>query len=244
MSADSATRNDGTPVKVLVIDEEQVLAELLSSELRYEGWETKAANDGLTALRQAQQWTPDVVVLAVALPDMDGFELLRRLRETTPGLPVLFLTTQDRAGEQLSGLEVGAVDYATKPFSLEELVARLRMMLRSAGVGAISQVSNVLTVGDLRLDEDSHEVWRGGEPIRLSDTEFKLLRYLMRNECRALSKRQILDRVWHYDFGGNTNVVELYISYLRRRIDQGRPPMIHTLRNVGYILKPVDQEGC
>src|SRR5690606_8831033 len=181
---------------------------------------------------------PDAVVLDIMLPDLDGLEVLRRAREEAPTLPVLFLTAKDDVADRVAGLTAGGDDYVTKPFSLEEVVARLRALLRrSAVVSGGAQHDPRLVVGDLVLDEDSHEVWRAGEPIELTATEFELLRFLMRNPRRVLSKAQILDRVWSYDFGGNANIVELYISYLRKKIDAGRAPMIHTRRGAGYLLR-------
>jgi len=231
------TRPDGSPVRVLVVDDEPNLAELLTSALRYEGWDVSTALDGHTAIRTARESGPDVVVLDVMLPDMDGLTVLRRLRERDADVPVLFLTARDAVEDRVAGLTAGGDDYVTKPFSLEEVVARLRGLLRRGGAAAAREDA-VLVVGDLELDEDSHEVRRAGEEVRLTATEFELLRFLMRNPRRVLSKAQILDRVWNYDFGGQANIVELYISYLRRKIDKGREPMIHTLRGVGYVLKP------
>ncbi|MFY1699702.1 MULTISPECIES: response regulator transcription factor [unclassified Solwaraspora] len=232
-------RADGSPVRVLVVDDEPTLAELLSMALRYEGWEVRSVGDGTGAVRTAREFRPDAVVLDVMLPDIDGLEVLRRLRADAPEVPVLFLTAKDAVEDRITGLTAGGDDYVTKPFSLEEVVARLRGLLRrTAGVG--SRPDALLAVGDLTLDEDSHEVRRAGESITLTATEFELLRYLMRNPRRVLSKAQILDRVWNYDFGGQANVVELYISYLRKKIDAGRPPMIHTMRGAGYVLKPAD----
>jgi len=178
-------------------------------------------------------------VLDMMLPDFDGMEVLSRLRAQRSDVPVLFLTARDSVEDRVAGLTAGGDDYVTKPFSLEEVVARLRGLMRRSGASDHA-ASNVLTVGDLVLDEDSHEVRRGGEEIALTATEFELLRYLMRNPRRVLSKAQILDRVWNYDFGGQANVVELYISYLRKKIDAGREPMIHTMRGAGYVLKPTD----
>jgi two-component system OmpR family response regulator len=171
------------------------------------------------------------------LPDMSGLDVLRTLREHSPGLPVLLLTAKDAVEDRIAGLTAGGDDYVTKPFSIEEVVLRLRALLRRAGITAQDNGAQIV-VGDLVLDEDSHEVTRGGEPVVLTSTEFELLRYLMRNPRRVLSKAQILDRVWSYDFGGRSNIVELYISYLRKKIDSGREPMIHTLRGAGYVLKP------
>ncbi|MFC5950682.1 response regulator transcription factor [Pseudonocardia lutea] len=230
-------RADGSPVRVLVVDDEATLSDLLSMALRYEGWEVRTAGDGLTAVRTARDFKPDAVVLDIMLPDLDGLEVLRRLRADSPEVPVLFLTAKDAVEDRVAGLTAGGDDYVTKPFSLEELVARLRGLLRRAGMTAARQGSE-LVVGDLVLDEDSHEVRRGDTDVELTATEFELLRFLMRNPKRVLSKAQILDRVWHYDFGGQSNVVELYVSYLRKKIDAGRAPMIHTVRGAGYVLKP------
>ncbi|MFI7024525.1 response regulator transcription factor [Micromonospora sp. NPDC049900] len=233
-------RPDGEPVRVLVVDDEPTLTDLLSMALRYEGWQVRTAGDGTAAVRAARQFRPDAVVLDVMLPDLDGFQVLRRLREESATLPVLFLTARDAVEERIAGLTVGGDDYVTKPFSLEEVIARLRALLRRSGFAVAARPDAVLTVGGLTLDEDSHEVRRDGQLVTLTATEFELLRYLMRNPRRVLSKAQILDRVWNYDFGGQANVVELYISYLRKKIDAGRPPMIHTLRGAGYLLKPAE----
>ncbi|GIJ31372.1 DNA-binding response regulator [Micromonospora sediminimaris] len=233
-------RPDGEPVRVLVVDDEPTLTDLLSMALRYEGWQVRTAADGMAAVRAARQFRPDAVVLDVMLPDLDGFQVLRKLRADNDSVPVLFLTARDAVEERVAGLTVGGDDYVTKPFSLEEVIARLRALLRRSGFAVAARPDAVLTVGDLTLDEDSHEVRRDGRLITLTATEFELLRYLMRNPRRVLSKAQILDRVWNYDFGGQANVVELYISYLRKKIDAGRQPMIHTLRGAGYLLKPAE----
>ncbi|WP_055555130.1 response regulator transcription factor [Streptomyces kanamyceticus] len=229
-------RPDGSPVRVLVVDDEESLTELLSMALRYEGLEIRSAGDGAGAVRAARAFRPDAVVLDMMLPDMDGLSLLGRLRREMPDVPVLFLTAKDAVEDRIAGLTAGGDDYVTKPFSLEEVVARLRGLIRRAGAAG-KRGESTLVVGDLTLDEDSHEVTRGGAGIHLTATEFELLRYLMRNPRRVLSKAQILDRVWNYDFGGQANVVELYISYLRRKIDAGREPMIHTRRGAGYLIK-------
>ena len=205
--------------------------------LRYEGWEITTAVDGTSALAAARTIRPDAVVLDVMLPDMSGLEVLSRLHAQTPELPVLLLTAKDAVEDRIAGLAAGGDDYVTKPFSLEEVVLRLRGLLRRTGITA-SVDSSRIVVGDLVLDEDSHEVTRAGDSITLTSTEFELLRFLMHNPRRVLSKAQILDRVWSYDFGGRSNIVELYISYLRKKIDSGREPMIHTLRGSGYVLKP------
>jgi two-component system OmpR family response regulator len=208
-----------SPVRVLVVDD------------------VRSAGTGMTAVRLAREFRPDVVVLDVMLPDLSGLDVLHRLRERAPNLPVLFLTAKDAVEDRIAGLTAGGDDYVTKPFSLEEVVLRLRALLRRTQV-AEAVAESVITVGDLTLDEDSREVHRAGQPIELTATEFELLRYLMRNARKVLSKAQILDRVWNYDFGGQANIVELYISYLRKKIDAGRDPMIHTLRGAGYVLKP------
>ena len=231
------TRADGSPLRVLVVDDEVNIAELVAMALRYEGWQVATAHTGAEAVSAARDLRPDAVVLDIMLPDQDGLEVLRRLRETSPDLPVVFLTARDAVEDRIAGLTAGGDDYVTKPFSLEELVARLRGLMRRAGAQQAA-ASSVLRVGDLTLDEDSHEVFRGDTEISLTATEFELLRYLMRNPRRVLSKAQILDRVWSYDFGGQANIVELYISYLRKKIDAGREPMIHTMRGAGYVLKP------
>ncbi|BBC97079.1 response regulator transcription factor [Streptomyces griseofuscus] len=235
------TRPDGTALRVLVVDDDPDLAEVLTGALRYEGWQVRAAGDGAAALAAARELAPDAVVLDVMLPDMDGFTVLRRLHETQPEVCVLFLTARDAVEDRIAGLTAGGDDYVTKPFSLEEVVARLRGLLRRAGMARRPEPEEDpgLVVGDLVMDEDAREVTRAGELIELSPTEFELLRFLMRNPRRVLSKAQILDRVWSYDFGGRAHVVELYISYLRKKIDVGREPMIHTVRGAGYVLKPV-----
>jgi two-component system OmpR family response regulator len=230
---------DGSPIRALVVDDEPMLTELMSMALRYEGWDVRAAADGGSAVRAAHEHRPDVVLLDVMLPDIDGLEVLRRLREAEPDLPVLFLTAKDAVRDRIAGITAGAHDYVTKPFSVEEVVARMRGMVRRTALAAHREGAT-LAVGDLTMDEDGHEVCRGGEPVHLTATEYELLRYLMQNPRRVLSKSQILQRVWNYDFGGQANVVELYISYLRKKIDVGRQPMIHTLRGAGYVLKPTE----
>jgi two-component system, OmpR family, response regulator len=236
--ADELTREDGTPIRVLVVEDEEGIASLLSAVMSYEGWTCVTASSGRAGLAAARTLRPDVVVLDVMLPDADGFALLPRLREQDPDVCVLFLTARDRVEDRIAGISIGGDDYITKPFSIQEVVTRIRGLLRRANIARRSD--SVLVVGGLRLDEDSREVSRDGEPISLTPTEFELLRLLMLNARTVLSKAQILDRVWHYDFGGDAHVVELFISYLRKKIDHGRPPMIHTVRGVGYLLKPAD----
>ncbi|GEA85322.1 response regulator transcription factor [Cellulomonas gelida] len=229
--------------RLLVVDDEPNIRELLATSLRFAGFEVHAAADGGAALRMARDLEPDLLVLDVMLPDMDGFTVTRRLREKGQHMPVLFLTARDDTSDKVQGLTVGGDDYVTKPFSLEEVVARIRAILRRTGPGDDDQ-ANVLRYADLELDDDSHEVRRAGQEIDLSPTEFKLLRYLMLNAGRVLSKTQILDHVWQYDWGGDANIVESYISYLRRKVDsltgpdgEKLPPLIHTKRGVGYLLR-------
>ncbi len=231
------TRPDGTPIRVLAVDDESSLTELLSMAMRYEGWQVTTASSGSEAVKAAREVRPDAIVLDMMLPDFDGLEVMRRVRSENPDVPVIFLTAKDAVADRIGGLTAGGDDYVTKPFSLEEVIARLRALLRRSGA-ALTKRDSTLVVGDLILDEDSHEVTRGGDEISLTATEFELLRYLMRNPRRVLSKAQILDRVWNYDFGGQANVVELYISYLRKKIDADRAPMIHTMRGAGYVLRP------
>ena len=228
---------DGTAVRVLVVDDENSLTDLLKMALRYEGWEVRTASDGFGAVKAAREFRPDAIVLDIMLPDIDGLEVLQRVRADGTETPVLFLTAKDSLDDRIAGLTAGGDDYVTKPFSLEEVVARLRGLIRRSTLTLAQAKDPVLRVGDLSLDEDSYEVERDGVPIELTATEFELLRFLMRNPRRVLSKAQILDRVWNYDFGGKESVVELYISYLRKKIDAGRAPMIHTVRGAGYMLK-------
>jgi len=224
--------------KVLVVDDEPNIAALLSATLRMVGFDVVTAADGTGALRSAGEFEPDLVVLDVMLPDLDGFEVARRLRAAGRAVPVLFLTARDAVEDRISGLTVGGDDYVTKPFSLEEVVLRIKAILRrcAPGTGTTAD-AGVLRYADLEMDEDAHEVRRAGKPIELSPTEFKLLRYLLTNAGRVVSKAQILDRVWSYDFGGEGRIVESYVYYLRRKIDNDGPPLIHTVRGVGYALR-------
>ena len=230
-------RPDGTPPRVLVVDDEHNLTELLSMALRYEGWEVRSAGTGMAAVRAAREFEPDAVALDMMLPDMDGLEVLRRMREHNDRLPVLFLTARDAVEDRIAGLTAGGDDYVTKPFSLEEVVARLEVMLRRSGFADASQRSTRIVFSDIELDDETHEVWKNGELVPLSPTEFTLLRYFMVNAGTVLSKPRILDHVWNYDFGGDVNVVESYVSYLRRKIDTGEKRLIHTLRGVGYVMR-------
>jgi two-component system response regulator TrcR len=232
-------RADGSAIRVLLVDDEVVLTSLVSLALAYEGWVVDIAHDGATALQKYRDERPDVVVLDIMLPDTDGIRLLRQLREVEQSSPTLFLTARDSVDDRIIGLTAGGDDYMTKPFSLEELVARLRGLLRRS-ITTSSDEDSRIVVGDLLLDETSYEVNRGGDAISLTTTEFELLRYLMRNPRRVLSRAQILDRVWNYDFAGKASIVDLYVSYLRKKIDAGRPSMIHTVRGVGYVLRPAE----
>jgi two-component system OmpR family response regulator len=229
------TRADGSGIRVLVVDDEEPITDLLAMALRFEGCEVTTALRGADALAAAAANPPDLAILDIMLPDLDGLSVLRGLRSEAPTLPVLFLTARDSVEDRVAGLTAGGDDYVTKPFSLEEVMARVRCLVRRL---LPAERDTVLAVGELLLDEESREVSRDGEQVCLTATEFELLRYLMRNPRRVLSKAQILDRVWAYDFGGQANVVELYISYLRKKIDAGRTPMIHTVRGAGYVLKP------
>ena len=222
--------------RILVVDDEPNITELVSMALRYEGFEVDVAGDGRSALARAQSFRPHLIVLDVMLPDLDGFGVLRRIRADGQPVSVVFLTARDATEDKVNGLTLGGDDYVTKPFSVEELVARVRAVLRRSNGGA-AVGSSRLTFADLELDEDTREVWRGHEAVELTATEFKLLRYLMLNARRVLSKSQILDHVWQYDFGGDANVVETYISYLRKKVDRVEPRLIHTVRGVGYTLR-------
>ena len=227
--------------RLLVVDDEPNIRELLSTSLRYAGFEVTAAANGREALDAAEEFQPDLAVLDVMLPDMDGFTVTRRLRSAGRHFPVVFLTARDGTEDKITGLTVGGDDYVTKPFSLDEVVARIRAVLRRTA-SLDDDDAAVLRVDDLELDDDAHEVRRVGEVVELSPTEFKLLRYLMMNPNRVLSKAQILDHVWEYDFNGDASIVESYISYLRRKIDVGgREKMIHTKRGVGYMLRTADK---
>jgi two-component system, OmpR family, response regulator len=221
--------------RVLVVDDEPNIAELVATALRYEGFDVATAADGAQALATVRAFAPDLVVLDVMLPDTNGFELQARIRADGQRVPVLFLTARDAVEDRVRGLTLGADDYMTKPFSLEELVARVHAILRRTAGAA--DASHRLTFSDLELDDETHEVRRAGRRVNLSPTEFSLLRYLLLNSRKVLSKAQILDHVWQYDFGGDGRIVETYISYLRKKIDAGGPPLIHTLRGVGYSLR-------
>lgn len=223
--------------RLLVVDDEPNIVELLDASLRFHGFEVTTCLDGATALTLAKQLKPDLMVTDVMMPGLSGFDLVRSLRADGYQFPVLFLTAKDAVDDRVTGLTIGGDDYIVKPFSLNEVVARIRAVLKRAGKAAPLSRVDVLTYDDLEVDDAAHEVRRGGREITLSPTEFRLLRYLMENAETVVSKTQILDHVWHYDFGGEMNVVESYISYLRRKIDVDAPPLIHTVRGVGYVLR-------
>lgn len=233
-------RFDGSAPRVLITDDEPDLTTALVRAFTYDGWQARGALDGASGLSMITFETADLVLLDVGLPGLNGFEVLRRIRAVSDHVCVLFLTARDAVSDRVAGITAGADDYVTKPFSVEEVLARSRGLLRRAGVAGASSGQR-LGVGELHLDEGAREVHRAGELIELTGTEFELLRFLMRNPRRVLSKDQILNHVWKYDFGGNAHVVELYISYLRKKVDAGRTPMIHTVRGIGYILKSVEQ---
>ena len=224
-------------LKVLVVDDEPNIVELLTVSLKFQGFEVETANSGPAAIELAHSWRPDAYILDVMMPEMDGFELLSKLRAEGLDSPVLFLTAKDAVEDRIHGLTIGADDYVTKPFSLEEVITRLRVILRRGNVTDGSNEDSTLRYADLTLNDDTHEVTKAGEIVELSPTEFNLLRYLMLNAEVVVSKAKILDNVWHYDFGGDGNVVESYISYLRRKVDTGDVQLIHTVRGVGYVLR-------
>lgn len=223
--------------RLLVVEDDANIVELLSASLRYAGFEVETAMDGQQALKLAREVRPDLVVLDVMIPGIDGFEVVRRMRSEGIRCPVLFLTARDSTEDKITGLTIGGDDYVTKPFSLDEVLARIRVILRRGAGGSSSAQTTRMTFADIELDDETHEVWKAGVAVSLSPTEFNLLRYFMQNPGRVLSKPQILDHVWHYDFGGDANVVESYVSYLRRKIDTTEPRLLQTLRGVGYMLR-------
>lgn len=231
---------DGKPVRALVVDDEPAISELVSMALRYEKFEVRTASSGRAAVAEAKDFNPDIIVLDIMLPDFDGLEVMRRIRADNVDVPVLFLTAKDSVADRVVGLTAGGDDYVTKPFSVEELVARIRGIVRRSILASEIREDPEIVVGDLFLNEETYEVFRGDARVELTATEFELLRYLMRNPKRVLSKAQILDRVWSYDFGGRSSIVEIYISYLRKKIDTLGPAMIHTVRGVGYVLRPTE----
>jgi len=223
------------PLRVLVVDDEPSIVDVLCTGLRHHGFQVTAAGTGTGALQQARDWRPHAIVLDVMLPDMEGFDVARRLAAQRAEVPILFLSARDHTADKVRGLTIGGEDYVTKPFSLEELVARLRVILRRSGT--VAETPEPLRFADLQLDEDLREVTRDGVPIELTVTEYRLLRYLMLNARRVMTRAQLLDHVWSYDFGGDARVLETYISYLRRKLDAHGPPLVHTVRGVGYVLR-------
>jgi two-component system OmpR family response regulator len=231
--------NQTPQAKLLVVDDEPDIVELLSASLKYHGYAVATAKSGREAMEEARRFRPDMILLDVMMPELDGFDVLRRLRGEGTRTPVLFLTARDATEDKIKGLTLGGDDYVTKPFSLSEILARIQAVLRRANdpAGGASSMSARLTIADIELDDDTHEVFKAGQEVPLSPTEFKLLRYFMTNPGRVLSKAQILDHVWQYDFGGDAGVVESYVSYLRKKIDTTEPRLLHTLRGVGYSLR-------
>jgi two-component system OmpR family response regulator len=228
--------------RILVVDDEPNISDLISTSLKFVGFDVRTAATGAQALTAAQEFKPHAMILDVMLPDLDGFEVCRRIRNEGHPIGVLFLSAKDEMKDKVQGLTIGGDDYMTKPFSLEELVARLRALLRRIGVAEQDVNDEKISFADLELNEATHEVHRAGTLIELSPTEFTLLRYLLINADRVVSKAQILDHVWDYDFGGDAGIVETYISYLRKKIDTFDPPLIHTVRGVGYRLRIVPAE--
>jgi two-component system OmpR family response regulator len=223
--------------RLLVVDDEPNIVELLSASLRFSGFEVTTAQSGREALDLVPKVRPDLVVLDVMMPGMDGFSVVKQLRGNGVQVPVLFLTARDATEDRVAGLTLGGDDYVTKPFSLEEVVARIRAVLRRTGGPQAGQASTKLSLADIELDDETHEVWKAGKLVSLSPTEFQLLHYFLANQGRVLSKAQILDHVWAYDFGGDANVVESYVSYLRRKVDTTEPRLLHTIRGVGYVMR-------
>ncbi len=227
---------------MLVVDDERNITELLAMAFRYEGFEVDEAASGAEALERVVASPPSLIVLDVMMPGMDGFTVVKKLREQGRSTPVLFLTAKDTTKDAVEGLSLGADDYVTKPFSLEEVIARARAVLRRTG--GLADAHRRLEVADLVMDDDTREVWRAGEPVELTDTEYRLLRYLLANPRRVLTRQQILQHVWDYDFGGDGRILETYVSYLRKKVDQVEPRLIHTVRGVGYTLRvPADAGG-
>jgi two-component system OmpR family response regulator len=230
-----ASAQASAEARLLVVDDEATIAELLSGCLRFAGFDVLTAASGAEAMRAAAAEPPDLILLDVMLPDHDGFDVIRRIRSGGLRVPVIFLTARDEVHDRVTGLALGGDDYVTKPFALDEVMARIRAVLRRSR--GLAESPARLVVADLELDEDTHQVWRGGSLVSLTPNEFKLLRYLMANAGRVLSKAQIVDHVWDYGFTGDATLVESYVCYLRRKIDQGEPRLIHTIRGIGYVLR-------
>jgi two-component system, OmpR family, response regulator len=236
-SASESAPDRAAEARLLVVEDDANIVELLAASLRFAGFEVATARDGHEALRVAREFRPDLMVLDVMMPGIDGFEVVRRMGADGNRCPVVFLTARDSVADKITGLTVGGDDYVAKPFSLDEVIARIRAVLRRSAAAPDAPAAHRLTFVDIELDDETHEAWKAGAPVALSPTEFKLLRYFMQNAGRVVSKAQILDNVWNYDFGGDANVVESYVSYLRRKIDTTQPRLLHTLRGVGYVLR-------
>ncbi len=232
------TRADGSPIRAVVVDDEESLVEVISTALGYEGWDVSTAKDGQEALSVIREVTPDIVVLDIMMPHIDGLRVVQRLHADGLFMPILLLTAKDAVSDRVTGLGIGGDDYLTKPFSLEELIARLRALLRRSNLTLVSSGAAELRVGDLVLNEETFECSRANTPISLTATEFKLLSFLMHNPSHLMSKAQLLSRVWNDELDERSNVVELYISYLRKKINRLGPPMIHTVHGMGYALRP------
>jgi two-component system, OmpR family, response regulator len=228
--------DNGTHHRVLVVDDEPNIVDVISMALRFQGFDVESAGTGADAIAAVAAFKPELIVLDVMLPDMEGFDVARRLGAQRARVPIVFLTARDSTEDKIRGLTIGGDDYVTKPFSLEELIARIRSVLRRTGLA--EPESSRLTFEDIELDEDAHEVSRAGEVVDLTATEYRLLRYLMLNPRRVLTRAQLLEHVWEYDFGGDARVLETYVSYLRKKLDRHGPPLIHTVRGVGYALRP------
>jgi two-component system, OmpR family, response regulator len=226
---------NGTDHRVLVVDDEPNIVDVIAMALKFQGFAVESAGTGQEAISQVAEFKPDLIVLDVMLPDMEGFDVAKRLGAARSRVPIIFLTARDATDDKIRGLTLGGDDYVTKPFSLEELVARIRSILRRSGLAEPD--SSRLVFEDLELDEDAHEVLRGGHLVDLTATEYRLLRFLMRNPRRVLTRAQLLEHVWEYDFGGDARILETYISYLRKKLDGLGPPLIHTVRGVGYALR-------
>ena len=238
MAAPPLQRTDGTPVRALVVDDEHALADAVALAFAGDGWSVRAVHRGRDVLFAVREFQPDVIVLDVMLPDIDGFEVLERLRDARDDVRVLFLTARDAPEDRLAGLTGGGDDYVTKPFGIDELLVRARILARTSARVAASGGPSSIEVGDLRLDEDARTVSRAGVPVDLTPTEYELLRHLARNANRVLSRDQLLASVWGMDFGTSSNLVDMYVSYLRKKLDAGREPMLQTVRGAGYVLRP------
>ncbi len=225
----------GNGRRVLVVDDEEAITELVAMALRYEGFEVETASAGYPAIQRLDDFRPNLLVLDVMLPDIDGFAIAERVRRERRDIPVLFLTAKDATEDKVRGLTIGGDDYVTKPFSVAELIARVNAVLRRTGHG---EASTKLVLGDLEMDDEAHEVRRAGQLVDLTATEYRLLRYMLVNARRVLTRAQLLDHVWSYDFGGDAGVLETYVSYLRKKVDFVEPHMIQTVRGVGYVLRP------